>query len=114
MGETWEDRIDMALSLAQLGIRSIPINALMPIPGTPLEGLPRLSEDEIRRTVAIFRFIVPEADIRLAAGRALCSDHGAVLFCSGASSTITGNMLTTTGTTIRSDREMLKELGRRV
>ena len=114
MGETWEDRIDMALSLAQLGIRSIPINALMPIPGTPLEGLPRLSEDEIRRTVAIFRFIVPEADIRLAAGRALCADHGAVLFCSGASSTITGNMLTTTGTTIRSDREMLKELGRGV
>ena len=114
MGETWEDRIDMAVSLAELGIRSIPINALMPIAGTPLEDLPRLSEDEIRRTVAIFRFIVPEADIRLAAGRALCSDHGAALFCSGASSTITGNMLTTTGTTIRGDRRLLKELGRQV
>ncbi|MBQ9016192.1 MAG: biotin synthase BioB [Firmicutes bacterium] len=114
MGETWEDRIDMAVSLAELGIHSIPINALMPIPGTPLEALPRLTEDEIRRTVAIFRFLAPEADIRLAAGRALCSDHGAALFCSGASSTITGNMLTTTGTTIAGDRELLKELGRQV
>ncbi|MBQ9061068.1 MAG: biotin synthase BioB [Firmicutes bacterium] len=114
MGESWDDRIDMAISLAELGIRSIPINALMPIAGTPLEALPRLSEDEIRRTVAIFRFIVPEADIRLAAGRALCSDHGAALFCSGASSTITGNMLTTTGTTIESDRRLLKDLGRQV
>ena len=114
MGETWEDRIDMALTLEELGVRSIPINVLLPIPGTPLEALPRLSEDEVRRTVAIFRFIVPEADIRLAAGRALCADHGAALFRGGASSTITGNMLTTTGTTIRSDRQLLKGLGRQV
>lgn len=52
MGETWEDRLDMAVSLAELGIDSIPINALMPIPGTPLEGLPRLSEADILRTIA--------------------------------------------------------------
>ena len=52
MGETWEDRLDMAVSLAELGIDSIPINALMPIPGTPLENLPQLSEDDILRTIA--------------------------------------------------------------
>ena len=46
MGETWEDRLDMAVSLAELGIDSIPLNALMPIKGTPLENLPQLTEDE--------------------------------------------------------------------
>jgi len=68
MGETWEDRLDMAVSLAELGIDSIPINALMPIPGTPLENLPQLSEDDILRTIAFFRYINPDANIRLAAG----------------------------------------------
>ena len=114
MGETWEDRIDMALTLSGLGILSIPINSLMPIPGTPLEHLPRLTEDEILRTVALFRYINPEAHIRLAGGRALMRNYGIETFRSGASASITGNMLTTSGSTIRSDREMLLSLGRDV
>ena len=112
MGESWEDRIDLALELAGLGILSIPINSLMPIPGTPLENLPRLSEEEILRTIAIFRYINPEAHIRLAGGRALMRDNGRETFRSGASASITGNMLTTSGSTIASDRAMLEELGR--
>ena len=107
MGETFNDRIDMALTLAELGIKSIPINALIPIPNTPLGTLKSLSEAEILRTVAIFRFINPSADIRIAAGRALLSENGKKAFLFGASATITGNMLTTTGSTIESDREML-------
>lgn len=115
MGETWEDRLDMAVSLAELGIDSIPINALMPIKGTPLENQPRLTEDEILRTIAFFRYINPEANIRLAAGRALLTNDGELAFQSGASATITGNMLTTVAcATIRSDKQMLEELGRNV
>ena len=115
MGETWEDRLDMAISLAELGIDSIPINALMPIPGTPLENLPRLSEEDILRTIALFRYINPDANIRLAAGRALLTNDGEIAFKSGASATITGNMLTTVAcATIRSDRQLLTDLGRDV
>ena len=114
MGETWEDRIDMAISLAELGIQSIPINALMPIEGTPLEELPQLTEADILRTVALFRYINPTANVRLAAGRGLCEGDGRQAFCSGASATITGNMLTTSGSTIASDRQMLTSLGREV
>lgn len=115
MGETWEDRLDMAISLSELGIDSIPINALMPIPGTPLEHLPRLTEDDILRTIAFFRYINPEANIRLAAGRALLTNDGELAFRSGASATITGNMLTTAAcATIRSDKQMLQALGRDV
>ena len=115
MGETWEDRLDMAISLAELGIDSIPINALMPIKGTPLEDLPQLTEAEILRTVAFFRYINPTANIRLAAGRALLTNDGERAFQSGASASITGNMLTTAACApIRSDRQMLEALGRDV
>lgn len=115
MGETWEDRLDMAVSLAELCIDSIPLNALMPIEGTPLENQPRLTEDEILRTIAFFRYINPEANIRLAAGRALLTNDGEPAFQSGASATITGNMLTTVAcATIQSDKQMLKNLGRDV
>ena len=113
MGETWEDRLDMAISLAELEIDSIPINALMPIKGTPFENLERISEEDILRTIAFFRYINPEANIRLAAGRALIKNDGERAFVGGASATITGNMLTTVAcATIRSDKLMLARLGR--
>ena len=111
MGETWEDRIDMADTLAELNVRSVPINALMPIKGTPFEGEKRLTEEDILRTVAIFRYILPEVNIRLAAGRDLMSECGKQAFLSGADATITGDMLTTSGNDIRSDTEMLRSMG---
>jgi biotin synthase len=98
-----------------LGIDSIPINALMPIKGTPLENLPELEEEDILRTIAFFRYINPLANIRLAAGRALLTRDGEIAFQSGASASITGNMLTTAAcATVRSDRQMLQDLGRDV
>mgnify|MGYP002857438849 CR=1 FL=1 len=113
MGEDWQDRLDMALTLSEVAVDSIPINALMPIKGTPLENTKELGEDEIIRTISFFRYINPKADIRLAAGRALLSNDGEYAFTSGASATITGNMLTTVAcATIKSDKEMLKRIGR--
>lgn len=111
MGETWQDRLDMAFTLQSLGIESIPINALMAIPGTGMEGRKPLPADDILRTIAIFRFINPTANIRLAAGRKLLPQNGATALKSGASASITGNMLTTSGTTIKEDMEMIRELG---
>lgn len=111
MGETWEDRIDMAVSLSEIEISSIPLNALRPIPGTPLGELPPLTEDEIVRTVAMFRYLNPTAYIRMAAGRAYFEDGGKRLFVSGANAAITGNMLTTIGNNIREDMQMFTELG---
>ncbi|MBR6242187.1 MAG: biotin synthase BioB [Ruminococcus sp.] len=111
MGETWEDRIDMAFTLRELGVSSVPINALMPIPGTPLENNERLTAEDVIRTVAIFRYIIPDVYIRIAAGRGLVPDSGRDIFLAGANATITGDMLTTTGSDIDSDMAMLKDMG---
>ena len=79
----------------------------MPIKGTPLENQPLLSPEDILRTIAFFRYINPTANIRLAAGRKLLPKNGADAFTGGASATITGNMLTTSGSSIQDDINML-------
>lgn len=111
MGETWEDRIDMAISLSELEVDSIPINVLMPIKGTPLENQPPISVEDILRTIAIFRYINPIVDVRLAGGRSSMEYSGKVAFLSGANATITGDMLTTSGNNIQDDLKMLSEMG---
>ena len=111
MGENWQDRLDMAIALAELEVESIPINALIPVKGTPLGDLPPLTEDEIIRTVAMFRYINPTAYIRMAAGRNYFSDGGRRLFKSGVNATITGDMLTTVGNNTKQDMEMLTDMG---
>lgn len=111
MGETWEDRLDMAISLYELNITSIPINALIPVKGTAFEKLTPITEDEILRTVAIFRYINPTAYIRIAAGRNYFKDGGKKLFMSGVNATITGDMLTTVGNNTAEDKEMLLSMG---
>lgn len=114
LGESMEDRIELALSLRALGIKSIPVNMLNPIPGTPYEKNAVLTEEEMCRIIAIFRFILPDAFIRMAGGRGLMLDKGKRCFQSGANAAITGDMLTTAGITIKQDMELLKELGYQV
>ncbi len=111
LGESMEDRIDMALTLRELGVRSVPVNILNPIPGTPYECRKRLTAGDIRRIVAVFRFLLPDASIRLAGGRGLLDDKGERCFTSGANAAISGDMLTTSGITIEKDMAMLKRLG---
>ena len=111
LGETVEDRIDMALTLRELDIHSVPVNVLNPISGTPLEHCAPLTEDEVRRIVAVYRFLLPDASIRLAGGRGLLPDKGRACFLSGANAAISGDMLTTAGITVETDRRMLRELG---
>lgn len=111
MGETWEDRVEMALLLREIGVDSIPINILRPIEGTPFGEMEPLTEEEIKRTFVLFRFLNPEAELRIAAGRILMKDSGRELFESGVNATITGNMLTTSGNNIEEDKKMLKEMG---
>nr|WP_297176920.1 biotin synthase BioB [uncultured Agathobaculum sp.] len=111
LGETPADRIDMALTLRELGVKSVPVNLLNPIPGTPFANNPRLTADDLRRIVAVYRFILPDAAIRLAGGRGLLPDKGRSCFLSGANAAISGDMLTTAGITTATDRSLLAELG---
>lgn len=111
LGETIEDRIEMAFTLKELDIKSVPVNILNPIPGTPLENNERLTQEDARRIVAVYRFILPDASIRLAGGRGLLADKGRSCFESGANAAISGDMLTTAGITVQTDKKLLKELG---
>lgn len=111
LGETMNDRIEMVIDIRNLGIRSIPVNMLNPIKGTPYENNKILTNDEMCRIVAIFRFLVPNASIRLAGGRGLLPDKGRRCFLSGANAAISGDMLTTDGISIETDMKMIKELG---
>lgn len=111
LGETMEDRIDMVLTARELGVKSIPVNLLNPIPGTPYEKNRPLTNEEACRCVAIFRFLIPDASIRLAGGRGLTGDKGEACFRSGANAAISGDMLTTAGITVETDMKLLDQLG---
>lgn len=111
LGETMEDRIDMVLTARELGVKSIPVNLLNPIPGTPYEDRVPLDNEEACRCVALFRFLIPDASIRLAGGRGLLGDKGEACFLSGANAAISGDMLTTAGITVETDMELLRSSG---
>lgn len=114
LGETMEDRIDMVLQQRELGVKSVPVNMLNPIANTPFEHNRILTQEEMQRIVAIFRFIIPDGFIRLAGGRGIMQDKGKSLFTSGANAAISGDMLTTQGITTEKDMQTLRELGYKV
>ncbi len=111
LGESMEDRIELALMERELGVKSIPVNVLNPIKNSPFEDQKPMTNEEFCRTVAVFRFLLPDASIRLAAGRVFIEDHGKRALSSGANAAITGDFLMTGGMSIDSDMAMAKELG---
>jgi biotin synthase len=111
MGESMEDRLDMAFELREFEVTSIPVNILTAIEGTPLADLRPLSVDEVLTTVALFRFINPQAVIRMAGGRQQLGEDQYRCFSAGANGAIVGNYLTTTGSGIAGDLEHLSALG---
>ena len=111
MGESLEDRIDLALQLRELGVKSIPVNILTPIEGTPLEVLTPLSLDEVLTAVALFRLINPDAIIRMAGGRQQLGAEQYRCFSSGGNGAIVGNYLTTDGSGIQQDLAQISALG---
>ncbi len=112
MGETMEQRIDFAFELAELDVDSIPINILNPIKGTPLEDTPLISEEDIIRTAAVWRFILPTKSIRFAGGRMRLSRESMLrLLRGGVNGALMGDMLTTISNDIASDRELFHDAG---
>ena len=103
MGESVEDRVDIALELRKLQVDSTPINILNPIKGTPLENRPTVYPDEVRRTIALFRHVLPKTVLRLAGGRLIIQKYFADLYKYGINAEITGDMLTTAGLTVADD-----------
>lgn len=113
LGETREQRVEMAFTLKELDIDSVPLNLLTPIPGTPFETNKPLPPLEILRAYAVFRFILPKAQIRTAGGREVnLRDLQALALNGGASGIMIGGYLTTAGRGTERDIQMLKDLGR--
>lgn len=112
MGETPADRIDLALTLRELDLPSVPLNLLAPIPGTPLEATPLLSEEDFLRTVAVFRFLLPKSHLRFAGGRARLSEETVRKALEiGITSAIAGDLLTTVGSSVEEDKKRVREAG---
>lgn len=113
MGESWADRVDLARTLLEAGVFSVPVNFLSPIPGTPLARQPVLSPDEARRIVILLRFLLPDRQIRLCGGRPTVfgSSDPLAPMAAGADGLMVGDYLTTGGASLAADLRGLGELG---
>lgn len=111
MGESLEDRMEIALLLKELGVDSVPINILVPIRGTPLEKQELLSCSEAIRTIALFRIILKDKIIKVAAGReSILKDFQSMAFMAGANGMLIGGYLTIKGRRVEEDKRLVEEI----
>jgi biotin synthase len=112
MGESPEDRVAMAMLLRELDVDSVPLNFLVPIPGTRLADARCLEPIEILKIIALFRYVLPDKDIRVCGGReSNLRDLQGLVFFAGANGFMLGNYLTTTGRSPEDDLQLLADLG---
>ena len=112
LGESLEDRAELALTLRELQVDSIPVNFLNPVPGTPLEGRTDLTPTDCLRIIAMMRLVNPAREIIVCGGREVnLRDLQALMFAAGATGTMVGNYLTTSGRPAEEDLRMLRDLG---
>jgi biotin synthase len=110
LGETWAQQVEMAATLAELDVDTVPLNFLSPIPGTPLQDSPLLSPHDALKSVALFRFMLPRANITIAGGRErVLGDYQSWLPLAGANGIMIGNYLTTRGRNLEADLRMLEQ-----
>ena len=112
LGESWEDRIDMAFALKEIGVDSVPINFFTPAKGTPLDTRESLVPLEALKIIAIYRLILSDCGIRICGGRpATLRDLNSHIFLAGANGLLIGNYLTTLGRNPEDDLQMIKDMG---
>lgn len=112
LGESPEQRLELAFSLRQLGIDCIPFNILNPRPGTPLEHSESIPPMEIIKTISLFRLVLPKGTIKIAGGReANLRDLQSLALLAGANGLIVGNYLTTPGRNAEDDLTMIRDVG---
>jgi len=113
MGESWADRADLAMTLLEAGAFSIPVNFLIPFPGTPLGNRPVLGPDEARRIVILLRFLLPDRHIRICGGRPTVFGQRDALapMTAGADGLMVGDYLTSAGASLEADKQGLAALG---
>jgi biotin synthase len=112
IGETEDDTVQMALQLRRLDVDAVPMNFLHPIEGTPLAGQKTLEPRQILKTIALYRFMLPNKTLKIAGGRVRnLRDLQSWMFYAGANAILSGNYLTTTGRAVKEDLQMLADLG---
>jgi biotin synthase len=112
LGESWAQRLELALTLKELDVDTIPLNFLNPIPGTRLAGRPLVSEMDALKSIALFRFVLPDKNITICGGREVTlGDFQSWMFAAGSNALMSGDYLTTKGRSIKEDMEMIKSLG---